>query len=197
MEPDAVIFVFERWVVSQHFHSPLSPSSKRPFSSSLLSNQGLFHLPGFTERWQEKGKVIKGSFLKPSGSTWPLPPWWLFMLLTLCVSPSGAHLTLPWHSVHREKLFPQFLTGKTGLIHVCILPSSCLKTILCLLNLFSVCFLSWCSTFTWPTGWNQGYFSPIFLLLLSIPFIMPSCSRTSPGYLITMPYLILSTNIYR
>ena len=37
MGPDAMIFIFECWVLSQLFHSPLSPSSRSSFSSSLLS----------------------------------------------------------------------------------------------------------------------------------------------------------------
>ena len=34
---DAMIFIFECWVLSQPFHSRLSPSSRSSFSSSLLS----------------------------------------------------------------------------------------------------------------------------------------------------------------
>ena len=38
MGPDDMIFIFECWVLSQLFHSPLSPSSRGSFSSSLLSD---------------------------------------------------------------------------------------------------------------------------------------------------------------
>ena len=121
-----------------------------------------------------KGKSHQGSFLKPSGSTWPLPPW-LFTLLTLCVSPSGALISHDTQCIE-EKLFPQFLTGKTGLIHVCILPSSCLKTILPFELIFNL--FPFMTLYLYMTYWLESrlFFLSFFLLLLSIPLIMPSCS---------------------
>ena len=79
---------FECWVVSQHFHSPLSPSSRGPLVP-LCFLTGAYFLFWLYREVAGKGKSHQGSFFKPSGSTWPLPPW-LFTLLTLCVSPSWA-----------------------------------------------------------------------------------------------------------
>ena len=44
MEPDAMILVFECWVLSQLFHFPLSPSSRGSFVSVHFLPLGWYHL---------------------------------------------------------------------------------------------------------------------------------------------------------
>ena len=184
---------FECWVISQHFHSPLSPTSRGPLVPLCFLTRAYF-LFRFYREVAGKGKSHQGSFLKPSASTWPLPPW-LFMLLTLCVSPSWALISHDTQCIE-EKLFSQFLTGKIGLIHVCTLPSSCRKTILpseVIFNLFPFVMLYlymnyWLESRLFFLSFSFFYFQDLSSCLHALDFL---------GYLIAMPYLILSTNIYR